>query len=151
MLVAQLCPTVCHPMDCGPPGSSVQGILQARILEWVAIPFSKGYSWPRDQSRQILYYLSHQRSPFECQNELIEKYWWALGNRLISEMLNTLSFLGLQIFLSAITPSVFVNWQPSKLGSHFPTDTRRLGCHIFQCLHFKDMFPKSLRKTFPGF
>ena len=41
-LVAQLCPTVCDPMDCSPPGSSVHGILQARILEWVAISFSSG-------------------------------------------------------------------------------------------------------------
>ena len=39
-LVAQLCPTLCNPMDCSPPGSSVHGILQARILEWVAMPFS---------------------------------------------------------------------------------------------------------------
>ena len=38
-LVAQLCPTLCDPMDCGPPGSSVHGILQARILEWVARSF----------------------------------------------------------------------------------------------------------------
>ena len=36
----QLCPTLCDPMDRSPPGSSVQGILQARILEWVAMPFS---------------------------------------------------------------------------------------------------------------
>ena len=42
--VAQLGPTLCDPMDCSPPGSSVYGILQARILEWVAIPFSKGSS-----------------------------------------------------------------------------------------------------------
>ena len=47
-LVAQSCPTLCDPMDCNPPGSSVHGILQARILEWVAIPFSRGSSWPRD-------------------------------------------------------------------------------------------------------
>ena len=40
---------VCNCMDCSPPGSSVHGILQARILEWVAIPFSKGSSQPRDQ------------------------------------------------------------------------------------------------------
>ena len=40
VLVAQLCPTLCDPMDCSPPGFSVRGILQARILEWVAIPFS---------------------------------------------------------------------------------------------------------------
>ena len=37
----QLCPTLCDPMDCSPPGSSVHGIPQARILEWVAIPFSR--------------------------------------------------------------------------------------------------------------
>ena len=38
----------CDPMDCSPPGLSVSGILQARILEWVAIPFFRGSSWPRD-------------------------------------------------------------------------------------------------------
>ena len=48
VLVAQLCLTLCDPMDCSPPGSSVHGILQARILEWVAIPFSRGSSQPRD-------------------------------------------------------------------------------------------------------
>ena len=37
-------------MDCSPPGSSVHGILQARILAWVAMPFSRGSSWPRDQT-----------------------------------------------------------------------------------------------------
>ena len=41
VLVAQSCPTLCDPIDCGPPGSSVYGILQTGILEWVAIPFSK--------------------------------------------------------------------------------------------------------------
>ena len=46
--VAQSCPTLCHPMDCSPPGSSVHGILQARVLEWVAISFSRGSSQPRD-------------------------------------------------------------------------------------------------------
>ena len=61
---------LCHPMDCSPPGSSVHAFLQARILEWVAIPFSRGVfptqgsnpSFPR--CRQILYYLSHRGSPF---------------------------------------------------------------------------------------
>ena len=48
MKVAQLCPTFCDPMDCSPPGSSVHRILQARILAWVAIPFSRGSSQPRD-------------------------------------------------------------------------------------------------------
>ena len=44
------CLTLCHPMDCSPPGSSIYGIFQARILEWVAIFFSKGSSQPRDQN-----------------------------------------------------------------------------------------------------
>ena len=46
--VAQSCPTLCNPMDCSPPGSPIHGILQARTLEWVAISFSRGSSWPRD-------------------------------------------------------------------------------------------------------
>ena len=46
--VTQLCLTLCEPMDCSLPGSSVRGILQARILEWIAISFSRGSSWPRD-------------------------------------------------------------------------------------------------------
>ena len=46
--VTQLCLTLCNPMFCSPPGSSVHGILQARILEWAAVPFSRGSSQPRD-------------------------------------------------------------------------------------------------------
>ena len=51
--VAQSCPTLCDPMDCSPPGSSLHGILLllARVLEWVAISFSRGSSQPRDQTR----------------------------------------------------------------------------------------------------
>ena len=48
-LVGQSCPTLWDLMDCSPPGSSVHGILQARVLEWVAIPSSRGSSWPRDR------------------------------------------------------------------------------------------------------
>ena len=50
VLVAQSCLTPCDPMDCRPPGSSVHGILQAGILEWIAIPFSRGSSQPRDRT-----------------------------------------------------------------------------------------------------
>ena len=69
MLVSQLCPTLCDPVDCSLPVSSVHGILQARILEWVATPFSRGI-FPTQESnpdlphcRQIIYHLSHQGSP----------------------------------------------------------------------------------------
>ena len=61
-VLTQLHPTLCDPRDCGPPGSSVHVILQARILEWVAISYSKGSSQPREQTqvtcivRQILYH-----------------------------------------------------------------------------------------------
>ena len=60
VLVAQSCLTLCDPMDYSPPGSSVHGILQARVLEWVAISSSRGSSPPRDRTciscidRQIL-------------------------------------------------------------------------------------------------
>ena len=50
MFVAQSWATLCDPMDRSPSSSSVHGILQARILEWVAIPFSRGSSWPRDRT-----------------------------------------------------------------------------------------------------
>ena len=50
-LVTQSCPTLCNPMDSSPPGSSVHGILQAKILEWVAFLFSRGSSQPRDRTQ----------------------------------------------------------------------------------------------------
>ena len=82
VLVAQSCPTLCHPMDCSPPGSSVHGILQARILEWVAISFSRASSWPRVQTR-----VSHTAGRFftfwatrEAPVRIVHmyKYAWAL-------------------------------------------------------------------------
>ena len=54
VLVTQWCPTLGNPMACSPPGSSVHRILQARILEWVVISFSRGSSWPRDQTQVSL-------------------------------------------------------------------------------------------------
>ena len=60
-LVSQSCLTLCNHMGCRPPGSSVCGLSQTRILEWVAITLSRGSSWPRDQTciscigRWILY------------------------------------------------------------------------------------------------
>ena len=72
----QSCPTLCDPMECSLPGSSVRGILQARILEWVTISFSRGTSQPRDQThvsrvsctgRWVLYHYSHLGSPIQSQ------------------------------------------------------------------------------------
>ena len=75
-LVDQSCLILCKPMDCSPPGSSVHGILQARMLEWVAIPFSRGSSWHRGQtcvsciSRQILYHWANGK-PFLVHNRCL--------------------------------------------------------------------------------
>ena len=71
MKVAQLCLTLCDSMDCSLPGSSVHGILQARRLEWAAMPFSRGSFRLGDGTRvscigrQILCPLSHWGSPLE--------------------------------------------------------------------------------------
>ena len=68
----QLCLTLCNPMNCSPPGSSVHEILQARILEWVTMLSSRGSSRPRDRTcvsyiscigRWVLYYERHLGSP----------------------------------------------------------------------------------------
>ena len=76
--VTQLCPTLWDPMDCSLPGSSVHGIFQARVLEWVAISFSRVSSQPRDQTQvshivsKTLYCLSHQGSQFQWNQLLID-------------------------------------------------------------------------------
>ena len=60
---AQSCPTVCGPMDCTQRGSSLHGIFQARILEWVAISYSRGFSWLRD------------RTLVSCISELVRRFF----------------------------------------------------------------------------
>ena len=80
---AQPCPTLCDPMDCSPPGSSIHGISQARILEWVAISYSRGSSRPRDQThiscigKRICLSLSHLGHPLDImaspKKKLIER------------------------------------------------------------------------------
>ena len=81
--VAQSCPTLCvQYMCCSLPGSSVHGILQARILERVAVPFSRGSSQPRDQNpslphcRQTPHLLSHQGSTSSSGEREPKNKWW---------------------------------------------------------------------------
>ena len=70
VLVAQSCLTLCDPLDCSLPGSSDHGILQARILGWVAILFSRESSRPGDRTlfsytgREVLYYWAPRDAPF---------------------------------------------------------------------------------------
>ena len=84
VLVVQLCPALCNPMDCSPPVSSVHGIFQARRLERVAIFFSRGSSGPRDRTlvfcvscigRQILLLLSHKGSADYNQMYVLYKHF----------------------------------------------------------------------------
>ena len=83
----QSCPTLCNPMDCSPPGSSVYEIVQARILEWVVMPFSRGSFQPTGTEPvspcsscipgRFFYQGSHQES-FPPRNPQIN-YVWVLG------------------------------------------------------------------------
>ena len=78
-LVAQLCLTLWDPMDSSPPGSSIHGNSQARILERGAISFSRGSSWPRDWTcvscidRQILYPWAIQKAQERMYQKLLKK------------------------------------------------------------------------------
>ena len=74
--VTQLCLPFCEPIACSSPGSSVHGIFQVRILDWIAITYSRGSSLPRDQTcisciscidRQFLYHCASQEAPFESE------------------------------------------------------------------------------------
>ena len=68
--VSQLCQTLCNPVDCSPPGSSIHGILQARILEWVAISFSRGSSNPGIKPTSSVSLL-HPQPPVNSNNRRI--------------------------------------------------------------------------------
>ena len=79
-MLTQSCPNLCNPMDCSPPGSSVHKIFQARILEWVAISFSRGSSRPRDQTHiSHLLYLLHGQAGSLPAEQPRETIW---GSRL---------------------------------------------------------------------
>ena len=89
-------PTLCHSMDCSPPGSSVHGILQARMLEWEAIPTSRGSSWPRDWTHwewlNLVLFCSGSRLQWSnwlgCHHL---KTWLELENIILSSSLRWLS------------------------------------------------------------
>ena len=73
-LVTQLCSTLCDPMDCSPPGSSVHGVLLERILEWVAVPFPKRSSQPQGSNSGLKGILIHNyglyRNEKDCKGIL---------------------------------------------------------------------------------
>ena len=95
----QSSPTLWDPMDCSLPGFSVHGILQARVLEWIAIPSSRGSSQPRNQTcipyisrtgRQVLYHESHMGSPQKNIGKLWGSVWkWLRGGWINSRGVDT--------------------------------------------------------------
>ena len=80
---AQLCLTLCDPMECSLPGSSVHGIFQARMLEWVVIYYSRIYHRPRDQTQTLvspavagrLFTTVLPRNPFKNASEPFYHAW----------------------------------------------------------------------------
>ena len=117
-LVAQ-CPTLCNPMDCSPPGSSVHEIPQARILEWVIISFSRGSSWLRDWiqvlciSRWILYHWTTKEAPcFPAHSDDTGSAWWSfsfLGCRFLEETVFHTGWMQHGTQLSYLTPGSLKN------------------------------------------
>ena len=93
----------CGPLDCSPPGSSIHGVLQARILEWVAIPFSRRSSWLRDQTQVsrtaggffTIWATTEAQDPQTKANKPLSKFW---KQRLIG-------LICVLFILSHLTPS----------------------------------------------
>ena len=113
MLYAQLCPTFCKPMDCSLPGSSVHGILLARILEWIAISSCRGSSSPSDQTH-VSYVSCTGRGPLYHSRPLGSLYHVVHYHCSVAQLCLTDSLLphGLQ---HARFPSFTIAWSLLKL------------------------------------
>ena len=85
VLAAQLCSTFCNPVDCNLPSFSIHGILQARILDWVAISFSRGSSWPRNQT-----WISSIADRFFTDWDMREAFTWLKISLIFSHLLCSL-------------------------------------------------------------
>ena len=106
-LDAKLCLTLCDPTNCSLPVFSVHGISQARILDWVAMSFSRGSSWPRD--RTLIAFLAGRffttEPPGKAQISLMAKCYWALFQ---------LSFVA--ICMSSFEKYLFRSFNHFKIG-----------------------------------
>ena len=134
---------LCNPMDYSLPGSSVCGILQARILEWVAISFSRGSSWSRDWTqisgigRWILYHWSHQGSPSTTLLTCKPITLWPAFNFPSSKRL--------VCFSAYLTPMSMVVWNPFVLAyTEICTLTEKEHLHRFCQQSFTEGTAKKL-------
>ena len=101
--VAQLCPTLCGPVGCSLPGSSVRGILQARMLELVTISFSRGTSWPRD--RTLVSCIGGRRFNLWATREAqvwLKVYQFCVYFPRVISYIDLFYFFGLYIFLPTL-------------------------------------------------
>ena len=116
--ITQLCPTLCDPMDCSLPGSFVHEILQAGILEWVAIPFCRESSQPRQSipgllcCGRILYHLNHQGSMF-MGRELEKMLFFIVSFYLPKRCCITRSNLGMDQFNKHLLCGFYVKFEMS--------------------------------------
>ena len=107
-LIAKICPSLWDPMDCSLPGSSVHGILQTRILEWVAISFSRGSSFSKDHSKSQKY----STGIFPTEWNVVRK---EMGNNIIRDIIiqsNSLTQSGCEfrrLELGVVTNGLFVS------------------------------------------
>ena len=86
-LAHQACLTLCDPVDCSPPGSSVHGILQARILEWVAMPSSGRSSWPSNWT-MVSFIAGGFFTSWATREAHFSGYWNKIGMDIVSRRSN---------------------------------------------------------------
>ena len=108
--VAQLCPTLHDPMDCSLPGSSIHGIFQARVLEWVANSFSKKKK--RNCKKKSFCFIDYAKG-FDCVDH--KKLW-----KILKEM-------GLSDHLTCILRSLYVGQEATVRSRHGTTDWFKIG------------------------
>ena len=131
-LVAKSCPTLCDPTDCSPPGSSVHGISQARVLEWVAIPFCRGSSHPRDQTCiWILYHWAtrevfHRHFPYINHLHIKTCFGIYFSENLTQQPKHPWPLLPPQSLMALIQVGILLLWSRAGGGQLPPSGQIRL-------------------------
>ena len=138
MLVSQPCPTLCDSMDCSPPGSPVHGILQARTLEWGAIPFSRGSSHPGIDPRSPT--LQADSLTSEPPGKPVYKWtWYAVWTCVVQGSAVTASVLmQRKVFSTCLFFfGLFYFWGAKFLTYIFTYDLTHLLTYFLYCLLYK--------------
>ena len=115
-LVAQSCPTPCDPMDCSPPGSSIYGIFQARVLEWVAIAFSTSTTWKPKVAKNNKCWWRYK--------EIEALFLWMKSDAATTTMENSLVFPQKTKQTNKQKPSRFPNDPTIPLWGMFPKELK---------------------------